>query len=159
MDWQGVVLSSFSQPRSCYRVRPDQFDSHGDHGRRDSDRHRSHDRRQRRETRRRSTRDHRLVLRRNGFNAGVRTHGDIRMARRSGLSGIAWQREAAADRHRRGHRSDLRGPAEHTTTVILLAPVLIKIAEYFETDFVLLLFLLVFLANSSGLPTLVEDAS
>jgi len=41
--------------------------------------------------------------------------------------------------------------------VILLAPVLIRIAEYFETDFTPLLFLLVFLANSSGLLTLVGD--
>jgi len=45
----------------------------------------------------------------------------------------------------------------NATTVILLAPVLIKIAEYFETDFVPLLFLLVFIANSSGLLTLVGD--
>src|SRR5215469_2818028 len=41
--------------------------------------------------------------------------------------------------------------------VILLAPVLIRIAEYFETDLALLLFLLVFIANSSGLLTLVGD--
>jgi Na+/H+ antiporter NhaD/arsenite permease-like protein len=41
--------------------------------------------------------------------------------------------------------------------VILLAPVLIRIAKYFETDFTLLLFLLVFIANSSGLLTLVGD--
>jgi Na+/H+ antiporter NhaD/arsenite permease-like protein len=41
--------------------------------------------------------------------------------------------------------------------VILLAPVVIRIAEYFETDFVPLLFLLVFFANSSGLLTLVGD--
>jgi Na+/H+ antiporter NhaD/arsenite permease-like protein len=41
--------------------------------------------------------------------------------------------------------------------VILLAPALIRIAEYFETDFTPLLFLLVFLANSSGLLTLVGD--
>ena len=45
----------------------------------------------------------------------------------------------------------------NATTVILLAPVLIKIAEYFETDFVPLLLLLVFIANSSGLLTLVGD--
>jgi Na+/H+ antiporter NhaD/arsenite permease-like protein len=45
----------------------------------------------------------------------------------------------------------------NATTVILLAPVLIRIAEYFETDFVPLLFLLVFIANSSGLLTLVGD--
>jgi Na+/H+ antiporter NhaD/arsenite permease-like protein len=41
--------------------------------------------------------------------------------------------------------------------VILLAPVVIRIAEVFETDFVPLLFLLVFVANSSGLLTLVGD--
>ncbi len=41
--------------------------------------------------------------------------------------------------------------------VILLAPVMIRIAEYFETDFTLLLFLLVFVANSSGLLSLVGD--
>lgn len=41
--------------------------------------------------------------------------------------------------------------------VILLAPVVIRIAENFETDFVPLLFLLVFFANSSGLLTLVGD--
>jgi Na+/H+ antiporter NhaD/arsenite permease-like protein len=45
----------------------------------------------------------------------------------------------------------------NATTVILLAPVLIKIAEYFDTDFVPLLLLLVFVANSSGLLTLVGD--
>src|SRR5215469_10585112 len=45
----------------------------------------------------------------------------------------------------------------NATTVILLAPVLIRIAEYFETDFVPLLFLLVFVANSSGLLTLIGD--
>jgi len=41
--------------------------------------------------------------------------------------------------------------------VILLAPVVIRIAENFETDFVPLLLLLVFFANSSGLLTLVGD--
>src|SRR5262245_54701596 len=45
----------------------------------------------------------------------------------------------------------------NATTVILLAPVLIRIAEYFEADFAPLLFLLVFVANSSGLLTLVGD--
>src|SRR5262249_501998 len=41
--------------------------------------------------------------------------------------------------------------------VILLAPVVIRIAELFETDFVPLLLLLVFFGNSSGLLTLVGD--
>src|SRR5215472_17867861 len=41
--------------------------------------------------------------------------------------------------------------------VILLAPVVIRIAENFETDFFPLLLLLVFFANSSGLLTLVGD--
>jgi Na+/H+ antiporter NhaD/arsenite permease-like protein len=47
----------------------------------------------------------------------------------------------------------------NATTVILLAPVLIRIAEYFDTDFAPLLFLLVFVANTSGLLTLVGDPS
>jgi len=45
----------------------------------------------------------------------------------------------------------------NATTVILLAPVLVKIAEYFEIDFAPLLILLVFIANSAGLLTLVGD--
>jgi hypothetical protein len=47
----------------------------------------------------------------------------------------------------------------NATTVILLAPVVIRIAEYFDTDFAPLLFLLVFVANTSGLLTLVGDPS
>ncbi|MBV8361830.1 MAG: transporter [Deltaproteobacteria bacterium] len=45
----------------------------------------------------------------------------------------------------------------NATTVLLLAPVLVKIAEYFDTDFAPLLILLVFIANSAGLLTLVGD--
>jgi Na+/H+ antiporter NhaD/arsenite permease-like protein len=45
----------------------------------------------------------------------------------------------------------------NATTVILLAPVMVKIAAYFETDFAPLLILLVFIANSAGLLTLVGD--
>jgi Na+/H+ antiporter NhaD/arsenite permease-like protein len=45
----------------------------------------------------------------------------------------------------------------NATTVILLAPVMIRIAEYFEIDFAPLLIRLVFIANSAGLLTLVGD--
>jgi len=45
----------------------------------------------------------------------------------------------------------------NATAVILLAPVLIRIAAHFETDFAPLLLLLVFVANSAGLLTLVGD--
>lgn len=45
----------------------------------------------------------------------------------------------------------------NATTVILLAPVMVKIAEYFEIDFAPLLILLVLIANSAGLLTLVGD--
>ncbi len=45
----------------------------------------------------------------------------------------------------------------NATTVILLAPVMVKIAGYFEIDFAPLLILLVLIANSAGLLTLVGD--
>jgi Na+/H+ antiporter NhaD/arsenite permease-like protein len=45
----------------------------------------------------------------------------------------------------------------NATTVILLAPVIVQISEYFEIDFAPLLILLVFVANSAGLLTLVGD--